>query len=121
MRLPGVQEVTIGYAGGTTARPTYHTKGDHQEALKIVFNPREISFEEVLRQTLTYHYGPESGVVIFYVNDQERRIAQAVCSESEQRGEMVNEVKLEPFTFFHEAEDYHQNMLSKLRGDRNAA
>lgn len=120
-RLAGVREVTVGYVGGTVAQPTYHTKGDHQEALKILFNPREISFEEVLRHALTYHYGPESGAVIFYIDEQERRRAQVVSDELEQRGEMVNMVRLEPLTVFYKAEDYQQNMIAKLRGDRNPA
>ena len=52
-RLRGVSLTRVGYMGGTAANPTYESvcsgKGGHSEALKVVFDPATISFEQLLK------------------------------------------------------------------------
>ena len=46
--LPGVVRTRVGYAGGTTENPTYHDLGDHTECVQIDYDPRALSFDQVL-------------------------------------------------------------------------
>ena len=41
----GVKNTSVGYAGGTSASPTYRNIGDHIEVVRIIYDPSEISFE----------------------------------------------------------------------------
>lgn len=116
-RLPGVQETVVGYTGGTTARPAYHNKGDHKEALKIEFDTRVIGYEDILRQALTFHYGPAQRVAIFYTDETQRRRAEQAADDLQQRGEMTFEIDLLPLAPFYPAEEYNQHYLAKLRGE----
>ncbi len=43
-QLPGVIRTRVGYAGGTSAEPTYRQMGDHTETLQIDFDPQIIKF-----------------------------------------------------------------------------
>lgn len=45
--LPGIVYTRVGYAGGTKENPTYHNLGDHTETVQVVYDPSEISYEEL--------------------------------------------------------------------------
>ncbi|MBK7374349.1 MAG: peptide-methionine (S)-S-oxide reductase MsrA [Chitinophagaceae bacterium] len=125
-QLEGVEKVTSGYSGGTVANPTYEevcskTTG-HAECLNILYNPKKISFDELLEIFWQTHdpttlnrqgadVGPQYRSVIFYHNEEQKAKAAKYRSELDKSGAFNNPIvtTLEPFTVFYPAEAYHQN------------
>src|SRR5262245_22813466 len=54
-RRPGVLSTRVGYTGGDTPNATYHDHGTHAEALEVVFDPRRVSFREILEFFFQIH------------------------------------------------------------------
>jgi peptide-methionine (S)-S-oxide reductase len=124
--LKGVEKVEAGYSGGTSKNPTYEevctgTTG-HAEVARITFDPEVISFEQILEvfwhthdPTTLNRQGADIGTqyrsAIFYVNDDQKRIAEESKKKTEASGlwdaPIVTEIT--PLTEFYVAEDYHQN------------
>ncbi|PYS81996.1 MAG: peptide-methionine (S)-S-oxide reductase [Acidobacteria bacterium] len=124
--LRGVRSVVSGYAGGDVPRPTYRevcegTTG-HAEVVQVTFDPREVSFRELLEVFFTVHdpttlnrqgadVGTQYRSAIFYHTPAQREAAEQVIAEmTEARvwdAPIVTEVA--PLTEFYAAEDYHQN------------
>ena len=122
----GVHKVVSGYAGGAVENPTYQqvcsgTTG-HAEVVQIVFDPAVISFEEVLfifwrthDPTTLNRQGNDVGTqyrsVIFYRDEQQKRIAEQSMAETEASDLWPDPIVTEiaPLTIFYEGEDYHQN------------
>lgn len=129
--LKGVSKVESGYTGGTVPNPTYRevcsgTTG-HAEAVRITFDPRVISADDLLRIFFTTHdpttlnrqgadVGTQYRSAIFYANDKElslaKKIIDEVTSEKIWNGKIVT--TLEPLGQFYIAEDYHQDYYSKF-------
>jgi len=133
-KVPGVIESEVGYAGGSTPSPTYEQvrtgRTGHAEAIRILFDPKRISFEELLDQwffrmhdpTTKNQQGNDRGTqyrsVIFATSPAQREAAERAkvrAAESGRfRGPIVTEiVEAGPFT---SAEDYHQKYLDKHPG-----
>lgn len=133
-KVPGVLDTEVGYTGGTTPSPTYFTvktgQTGHAEAIRVVFDPSRLSYEELLEKwffrmhdpTTPNRQGNDVGTqyrsAIFYLNDEQKRVAEAVKARLEARGvwkrPIVTEiVQAGPFT---PAEDYHQDYLEKNPG-----
>jgi len=132
-QLHGVVETTVGYTGGTLSGPKYEQvkKGDtgHAEAIQIGFDPKKISYEEILGFFFRIHdpttvnrQGNDRGTqyrsAIFYHTEDQRKIAEKVRSEVDRSkkwpGPVVTEiVKASPF---YPAEEYHQDYLQKNPG-----
>jgi peptide-methionine (S)-S-oxide reductase len=132
--LKGVEQVDSGYSGGTVANPTYGqvcsgTTG-HAEVVQITFDPRVISFREILEVFFTIHdpttlnrQGPDVGTqyrsAIFYHTPEQRAIAEQVIKELTGAkiwpGPVVTEMT--PFSAFYRAEDYHQEYFA-LNGEQ---
>jgi peptide-methionine (S)-S-oxide reductase len=123
-RLEGVKSVVAGYAGGTTANPTYEEvcsgKTGHAEVARITFDPKKISYERLLEvfwkahdPTTLNRQGADVGAqyrsVVFY--HDEKQMAAAEKSKREAQGNfddpIVTEIK--PLDHFYEAENYHQD------------
>lgn len=118
-RIPGVVHTTAGYSGGTSSGPTFHDQVDHIEAVRVEFLPRVISFEEILTLLCEYivSFGVKAPATVFYCDQNEldrinewREIARYVEGVAE-------DIECLPLTTFHEAEEYHQRYLSRLRGE----
>lgn len=128
--LDGVVEVTSGYSGGHLENPSYsdvtsETSG-HREAVQIVYDPAKISYQDLVRRLLT-HIDPTDGggqfydrgesyePVIFYQNDEEKKIAEENILELNESKifDKPIAVKILPYTNFYKAEDYHQNYSEK--------
>ena len=128
--LRGVRSVVSGYAGGHTSNPTYYQVCDgatgHAEVVQITFDPREVSFRELLEVFFTIHdpttlnrqgadVGTQYRSAIFYHTPEQREAAEAVIAEITSArvwdSPIVTEVV--PFTEFYPAEDYHQNYFDK--------
>jgi peptide-methionine (S)-S-oxide reductase len=124
--LKGVERVESGYAGGKVKHPTYREVCSgltgHAEVTKITFDPQVISFKEILEVFFTVHdpttlnrQGADVGTpyrsVIFYHDDEQKKIAEQVIREITAAklwdNPIVTEVK--PFTAFYKAEGYHQD------------
>jgi peptide methionine sulfoxide reductase msrA/msrB len=128
--LSGVLESIVGYTGGTTDNPDYeqvHTgRTGHTEAVQIVFDPKVISYEEILRYFFRLHdpttpnrqgndIGSQYRSAIFFQNDEQRKVADRVKAEVEQSGKWPTPVVTEivPASTFFPAEGYHQDYLQK--------
>jgi len=131
--LPGVIETTVGYAGGKTENPTYDDvctgKTGHAETLEIVFDPSKVSYEKILGTFWEIHdpttldaQGPDVGnqyrSAIFYINEEQREIAEKSKEELEKSekfaGQVVTEITfLDPKNFY-VAEEYHQKYVCKI-------
>ena len=125
-QLKGVETVVSGYSGGHVENPSYKlvTTGrtGHAEVCQIQFNPEQISFEELLEVFFNTHdpttlnrqgndVGTQYRSVIFYHNEEQRKIAERVKNEMNNSGTWKNPIVTEivPFEKFYRAENYHQN------------
>ena len=130
-RLPGVESVVSGYAGGRTENPTYHaictgTTG-HAEVARIEFDPAKISYAQLLEVFWQAHdpttlnrqggdAGTQSRSIILYHNPGQQAIAEESkrTAQAEFRNPMVTEIV--PLTTFYPAEDYHQEYYEENGG-----
>jgi peptide methionine sulfoxide reductase msrA/msrB len=133
-QIPGVLETEVGYTGGTTPRPTYeqvkYGESGHAEAVRIVFDPSKVSYEELLEKwffrmhdpTTKNRQGNDVGTqyrsAIFYTTAKQKASAEAVKAKVDGSGKWKKPVVTEiveagPFTA---AEDYHQDYLQKHPG-----
>lgn len=133
--LSGVYSTAVGYAAGHTPNPTYDEVCSgltgHNEVVLVVFDPEQISYDELLRQFWEAHdptrgmrQGNDIGTqyrsgIYVYGNDQEaiatasrERYNQALGSAG--RGTVTTEIL--PAPEFYYAEDYHQQYLGKNPG-----
>jgi peptide methionine sulfoxide reductase msrA/msrB len=133
-KIPGVLETEVGYEGGTTPNPTYedvHTgRTGHAEAVRIVFDPSQVSYEDLLEKwffrmhdpTTKNRQGNDVGTqyrsAIFITSPAQREAALRVKKRVEASGKWRAPIATEiveagPFTL---AEDYHQKYLEKNPG-----
>lgn len=112
--LSGVLRTRVGYAGGTSAAPTYWTIGDHTETLQLDFDPSRISYLKLLELFFSGHnttrepWKQQYRSIIFYNNPEQQQLAlQAMQKHEAQRGQPVQTLLL-PYTIFYLAEDRHQ-------------
>ena len=133
--LPGVYSTAAGYAAGHTPNPTYREvcsgMTGHTEAVLVVFDPRKVTYEELLRVFWENHdptqgmrQGNDAGTQyrsgIYYFDEAQGRAAEA-SREAFQRelsragyGPITTEIL--PAGDFYYAEDYHQQYLAKNPG-----
>lgn len=119
----GVISTQVGYMGGHTSNPTYKevcsgTTG-HAEAMEVVYDPAVTDFEKLARLFFETHdptqmnrQGPDIGdqyrSAIFYVGDEQKKIAEKLIVLLEENGYKVA-TELAPADTFWDAEDYHQD------------
>jgi len=126
-RVKGVIKTTAGYAGGSAATATYDQvtteKTGHAESVEVVYDPSKITYGQLLRiffsvahdPTQLNRQGPDVGTsyrsAIFYINDDQKRIADAYIAQLDGAkvfpGRIVTEVS--SLKGFYRAEDYHQD------------
>ncbi|HEY8944225.1 MAG TPA: bifunctional methionine sulfoxide reductase B/A protein [Polyangiaceae bacterium] len=132
--IPGVLETEVGYTGGATPNPGYDTvktgRTGHAESVRIVFDPKRLSYEELLEKwffrmhdpTTKNRQGNDVGTqyrsAIFYTSPSQREVAervkQRVNESGKWRGAVVTEIV--PAGAFTAAETYHQDYLQKNPG-----
>lgn len=133
--LKGVISVVPGYAGGTTENPNYwklHSDmGDHAEVVQITFNPKEISYRNLLTVFFGSHdatqvggqgydMGREYRSLILYENDAQKKEAEDFIRElntSSQQGDPVV-TEIAPLTTFYPAEAEHLDFYTRNRDAR---
>lgn len=113
----------VGYAGGTKKDPTYHSLGDHTETIQIVYDPTQISYEDLLNVFWESHSPTERSwsrqymSAVFFHNDEQKKLARETRDrEAAMRGGKIF-TEILPFTEFYLAEAYHQKY--RLRHERD--
>jgi peptide-methionine (S)-S-oxide reductase len=123
-QLRGVQKVQSGYAGGATPNPTYEQvctgATGHAEVVQVTFDPREVTYREILEVFFTIHdpttlnrqggdVGTQYRSAIFYHSPEQEETAESVMKELSAEGlwrdPLVTE--LVPLDHFYPAETYH--------------
>jgi len=133
-KIPGVLETEAGYTGGWLVNPRYEdthdSKSGHAEAVRIVFDPRKLSYEELLEKwffrmhdpTTLNRQGNDVGTqyrsAIFYEDDDQRATAERVKARVQASGKWKGTITTEiaKASTWYKAEDYHQDYLEKHPG-----
>ena len=129
--LEGVSSVKSGYAGGTAETADYETvctgTTDHAEAVEVGYDPSRISYGQILKvffsiahdPTQRNRQGPDVGrqyrSAIFYVDDEQKRVALAYIEQLNKAGVFDAPIvtELGPLDAFYEAETYHQDYAAR--------
>ena len=127
--IPGVIDTEVGYAGGTTANPTYEQvssgRTGHAESVRVVFDPTKLSYADLLEKwffrmhdpTTPNRQGNDRGTqyrsAIFYTSPEQKKVAEEVIARVNASGKWKQPIVTEivaagPFT---RAEGYHQDYL----------
>ncbi len=131
--LQGVESVMPGYSGGSVPDPSYEDvcEGDtgHAEVVQVVFDPRVLSFDDLLRIFFSVHdpttlnrQGNDTGTqyrsIILYHSPEQKASAEKVMREveKEQLWDDPLVTQLEPFLAFFPAEEYHRNYYKRNPG-----
>jgi len=135
-QISGVDQVVSGYAGGDAATAHYDMvstgKTGHVESVKITYNPRKISYGQLLKVFFEVAHdptqwdrqgpdiGPQYRSVIFYADPEQKRIAEQYIKQLNQaklfHAPIVTQVV--PLPSFYQAEEHHQNYCSRHPNDR---
>jgi len=133
-KIPGVLETEAGYTGGWLKNPTYDdthdSKSGHAESVKVVFDPRKLSYEDLLEKwffrmhdpTTKDRQGNDRGTqyrsAIFYEDDRQKAIAEAVKARVQASGKWKAPIVTEiaKASTWYPAEAYHQDYLEKHPG-----
>lgn len=122
--LPGVRSVISGYTGGTTPDPTYRSMGDHAEAVEVIFDPAEISYERLLSVFWSnidptdeggqfFDRGSQYRTAIFVLDPAQEAAAEASLAANAARLNQPVYTAVLPAGPFYPAEDYHQDYYLK--------
>jgi peptide-methionine (S)-S-oxide reductase len=125
--VTGVVAATSGYAGGTTASPSYEqvstgTTG-HAESVRVIYDPAKVPFTKLLEvffsvahdPTQLNYQGPDHGTqyrsALFYQNDAQKTATNGYIAQLEKSGAVKGKVvtQVTPLKAFYPAESYHQD------------
>ena len=125
-RLPGVLSTRVGYTGGEVDHATYGHHGTHAEAVEVVFDPRHLSYRQLLEFFFQIHdptkpnrQGNDVGTsyrsAIFFTSDAQRQIAEATLAAIDASGVWPGKLvtELAPAGDFWQAEAEHQDYLER--------
>ena len=127
-QLDGIYRTEVGYCGGNSPNTNYREvctgTTNHAEAVKLEFDPKVITYEQIIKRFFEFHdpttlnsQGPDFGTQyrseIFYLNEEQKNIAQKVIDEENLKlsGKVVT--KLSELKNYCAAEEYHQKYLEK--------
>jgi peptide-methionine (S)-S-oxide reductase len=129
--LKGVSTVVSGYSGGTAATANYdtvsHGTTDHAEAVKITYDPQQISLGKLLKvyfliahdPTQVNRQEPDNGTqyrsAIFFNNSEQQQVAKAYIDKLNKAHIFTAPIATQvvPLTKFYAAEEYHQNFIAR--------
>ena len=127
-KLEGIIKTEVGYCGGHNAQTSYREvcsgTTNHAEVVKLDFDPKIITFEQILEYFFEFHdpttlnsQGPDFGTQyrseIFYLNDEQKITAEKIMDKENERlsGKVVT--KISQVKNYCAAEEYHQRYLEK--------
>ena len=127
-QLDGIYRTEVGYCGGNSPNTNYREvctgTTNHAEAVKLEFDTNLITYEQIIKRFFEFHdpttlnsQGPDFGTQyrseIFYLNDEQKNIAQKVIDDVNKKlsGKVVT--KLSELKNYCTAEEYHQKYLEK--------
>ena len=127
-KIDGIIKTEVGYCGGNTSTTTYKEvcrgNTNHAEVVKLDFDEKIITYEKILKIFFQIHdpttlnsQGPDFGTQyrseIFYLNDNQKKIAEKILEEINERlsGKVVTKISL--LNNYCPAEEYHQKYLEK--------
>ena len=127
-QLDGIYRTEVGYCGGNSPNTNYREvctgTTNHAEAVKLEFDPKVITYVQIIKKFFDFHdpttlnsQGPDFGTQyrseIFYLNDEQKNIAQKVIDDVNKKlsGKVVT--KLSELKNYCTAEEYHQKYLEK--------
>ena len=127
-QLDGIYRTEVGYCGGNSPNTNYREvctgTTNHAEAVKLEFDPKVITYEQIIKRFFEFHdpttlnsQGPDFGTQyrseIFYLNDEQKIIAQKVIDDVNIKlsGKVVT--NLSELKNYCTAEEYHQKYLEK--------
>ena len=127
-KIDGIIKTEVGYCGGNSSITTYKEvctgNTNHAEVVKLDFDEKIITYEKILKMFFQIHdpttlnsQGPDFGTQyrseIFYLNDNQKMIAEKVLNEVNERlsGKVVTKISL--LKNYCPAEEYHQKYLEK--------
>ena len=127
-KIDGIIKTEVGYCGGNSPVTTYKEvctgKTNHAEVVKLDFDEKIITYEKILKIFFQIHdpttlnsQGPDIGTQyrseIFYLNENQRKIAEKVLQNFNERlsGKVVTKISL--LKNYCPAEEYHQKYLEK--------
>ena len=130
--VKGVAKVEPGYTGGTKLNPTYEEVSTgatgHAEAVQLTFDPKVISYKEILEIFFATHdpttmnrQGPDVGTqyrsAIFYHDDKQKATAEALIEELTKEAIWDKSIvtQILPVGKFYKAEDYHKDYYNRHR------
>ncbi|MBI2208120.1 peptide-methionine (S)-S-oxide reductase MsrA [Candidatus Woesearchaeota archaeon] len=133
-KVKGVTDAKVGYTGGNVEKPSYEMvctdKTGHAEAIEITFDPKIVSYEELLNVFWKIHdptqinrQGPDIGTryrsAIFYHNEKQKKAAEK--SKKEHQKNYQNKIATEIVSVkdFYKAEEYHQRYMEKKKNPIN--
>jgi peptide-methionine (S)-S-oxide reductase len=128
--IKGVTETAVGYTGGNRANPTYPQvctgATGHAEAVEVVFDPAQVSYEQLLNVFWENHdpttpnrqgldVGTQYRSVIFFHSPEQQQAALVAKAALERSGRFNRPIvtQIVPAGEFYRAEEYHQKYLSK--------
>ncbi|MFI6858631.1 peptide-methionine (S)-S-oxide reductase MsrA [Streptomyces sp. NPDC050421] len=124
--LPGVVATRVGYSGDDMPKPTYRNHGNHAEAIEITYDPAVTDYRNLLEYFFQIHdpstknrQGNDVGLsyrsAVFYLDDEQRRIAHDTIADVDASGLWPGPVVTEvvPAGAFWEAEPDHQDYLQR--------
>ncbi|RKF22477.1 peptide-methionine (S)-S-oxide reductase [Altericroceibacterium spongiae] len=129
--VKGVRSAVSGYHGGTKADASYRRvtsgKTGHAEAVKVVYNPEKIRYDQLVRiffsviadPTLSDRQGPDIGTqyraALVPLDSEQRLVAQAYLKQMKASGLWQDPIvtRIEPLRTFYKAEKYHQDFARK--------
>jgi len=132
-KMPGVYTTSVGYAGGNRQFPSYQQvcsgATGHAEVVRVVFDPKVVSYAELLRVFWENHdptqgnrqgndVGTQYRSAIFYTSPEQREIAERVKARVDASGKWKRPIVTEvvPEAKWYSAEHYHQDYLQKNPG-----
>lgn len=126
-KLNGVLGTVSGFDGGTSSNPTYEQVSaggtGYAESVRVMYNPDVISYKQLVdyfwhhidpttQDAQFCDHGRQYRSAIFYLNDDQKKIALASKKALEKRFKTVY-TEIVPSTQFYAADDYHQNYYQK--------
>ena len=127
-KIDGIIKTEVGYCGGNTSETTYKDvctgETNHAEVVKLEYDEKVITYKDIIRYFFEFHdpttlnsqgfdFGTQYRSEIFYLNDEQKIIAQKIMEDVNKKlnGKVVT--KLSILKNYCAAEEYHQKYLDK--------